>query len=543
VSEEAKAALAAVFREEWPRLVGAALRITGDLQAAEDSAQETLLAALDRWPLQGVPDRPGAWLMTVCRNRARNLVRDCGRAQQRAESMRPLLAGQQRQGDDVPEIADDRLRLIAMCCHPLLSADAQVALTLRLVAGLTTEEIARGFHLPATAIAQRIVRAKRVLKEHRVVFGAGDPDVRDRLRSILDVIYLVFNEGYLPAAGQTVTRGDLASEARRLACLLTELLPGEPEPQALRALLSFQLSRWPTRAGPDGTLLTLDAQDRAQWDRELIADGARALELARRGERGPLLLQAELAGCHASAATFAATDWGAILALYDELLAVQDTPVVALNRAVAVAMAAGLAAALPLLDRLAEDPALRGSHRVWAVRADVHLRAGQTRAALADYERALDLVTNEAERRYLTTARHLAEEEDPMPAFRKSPPGLIARFDDLPSSPGTPTASSCSVIPSACCGEHVHGTARGLAHPAAGRGRPGGVPRPLRRRAVRADAWPADERVHRRPAVPCLRRRRHRRVGAQVTHLGRTAPRQETEEEGLRPICRTLSTP
>jgi RNA polymerase sigma factor (sigma-70 family) len=430
VSEEAEAALAVMFRGEWPRLVGAALRITGDLQAAEDVAQETLLAALDRWPLEGVPDRPGAWLMTVCRNRARNVVRDSGRARQRAESMRPLLAGQQEQDDGPPEIADDRLRLIAMCCHPLLSADAQVALTLRLVAGLTTEEIARGFHLPATAIAQRIVRAKRVLKEHRVVFGSDDPDVRDRLWPILDVIYLVFNEGYLPAAGETVTRGDLASEARRLACLLTELLPGEPDPQALRALLSFQLSRWPTRAGPDGALLTLDAQDRAQWDRELIADGARALEIARRGERGALLLQAELAGCHATAPTFAATDWAAILALYDELLAVQDTPVVALNRAVAVAMAAGPAAALLLLDRLAEDPALRGSHRVWAVRADVHLRAGDTWAALADYERALDLVTNEAERRYLATARRLAE-EDPVPAFRKSPPELIARFDEL----------------------------------------------------------------------------------------------------------------
>jgi RNA polymerase sigma factor (sigma-70 family) len=430
VSEEAEAALAAMFRGEWPRLVGAALRITGDLQAAEDVAQETLLAALDRWPLQGVPDRPGAWLMTVCRNRARNVVRDSGRAQQRAESMQPLLAGQPRQDDGPPEIADDRLRLIAMCCHPLLSADAQVALTLRLVAGLTTEEIARGFHLPVTVIAQRIVRAKRTLKEHRVVFGSDDPDVRGRLWSILDVIYLVFNEGYLPAAGETVTRADLASEARRLACLLTELVPDEPEPQALRALLSFQFSRWPTRAGPDGALLTLDAQDRAQWDRELIADGARALELARLGGRGPLLLQAELAGCHATAPTFAATDWSAIVALYDELLAVQETPVVALNRAVAVAMAAGPAAALPLLDKLAEDPALRGSHRVWAVRADLHRRAGEAWAALADYERALGLVTNEVERRYLATARHLAEEE-PMPAFRKSPPELIARFEEL----------------------------------------------------------------------------------------------------------------
>jgi predicted RNA polymerase sigma factor len=352
--------------------------------------------------------------MTVCRNRARNLVRDSGRARQRAETVLPLLGGQRGQGDDEPEIADDRLRLIAMCCHPLLSADAQVALTLRLVAGLTTEEIARGFHLPVTAIAQRIVRAKRTLKEHRVVFGSGEPDLRGRLWPVLDVIYLVFNEAYLPAAGEAVARGDLASEARRLACVLTELVPDAPEPQALRALLSFQLSRWLTRAGPDGALLTLDAQDRAQWDRELIVDDTRALERARRGGRG--LLQAELACCHATAPTFGATDWGATVALYDELLAFQDTPVVALNRAVAVAMAAGPAAALPLLDRLAEDPALRGSHRVWAVRADLRLRAGDTRAALDDYERALGLVTNEAEHRYLAGARRRAEDEDPAPS-------------------------------------------------------------------------------------------------------------------------------
>jgi RNA polymerase sigma-70 factor (ECF subfamily) len=190
VSAEAEAALAAVFRGEWPRLVGAAARLTGDLQAAEDVAQETLLAALDRWPLQGVPARPGAWLMTVCRNRARNVVRDSGRAHRRAESVLPLLAGQEQQDDRPPGITDDRLRLIAMCCHPLLSADAQVALTLRLVAGLTTEEIARGFHLPVTVIAQRIVRAKRTLKEHHVVFGGDDPDVRGRLGSVIDVIYL-----------------------------------------------------------------------------------------------------------------------------------------------------------------------------------------------------------------------------------------------------------------------------------------------------------------------------------------------------------------
>jgi RNA polymerase sigma factor (sigma-70 family) len=415
VSEGAEEALAAAFRDEWPQLIGATLRIVGDLQTAEDVVQETLLVALDRWPLLGVPERPGAWLMTACRNRARNVLRDTGRGQQRIASLRPLLAGPLVSGlappdAGAPEIADDRLRLIAMCCHPVLPTDAQVALTLRMVAGLTTQEIARGFHLPATAIAQRIVRAKRTLKQHRVAFASDDPDVRGRLTAILDVIYLVFNEGYLPTAGDTLTRGDLAFEARRLACLLTELNGGEPEPWALRALLSFQLSRWSTRAGPDGAPRTLDVQDRGEWDRELIADGVRALDRARRGGRGALLLQAELAACHATAPSFGATGWARIVALYDELLAVQDTPVVALNRAVAVAMADGPAAGLPLLDQLAGDPALRGSHRVWAVRADLHRRAGQTAAALADYDRALELVSNQAERRYLADARRLAEE-------------------------------------------------------------------------------------------------------------------------------------
>jgi RNA polymerase sigma factor (sigma-70 family) len=437
VSEQTDAALTAAFRQEWPRLIAAALRITGDLQAAEDVAQETLIAALDRWPLQGIPDRPGAWLMTVCRNRARNLVRDAGRAQQRIASLHPLLDGMSPAADQVPggeepEIADDRLRLIAMCCHPLLVADAQVALTLRMVAGLTTQEIARGFHVPPTSVAQRIVRAKRTLREHRVAFATDNPDIQSQLASVLDVIYLIFNEGYLPAEAESLTRGDLAFEARRLAVLLTSLMPGEPDPWALRALLSFQLSRWATRTGPDGALLTLDAQDRGQWDRELLLDGLAALERARGGPRSPLLLQAELAACHATAPSFADTGWAAIVALYDELLAVQDTPVVALNRAVAVAMASGPDAALPVLDELVSHPALAGSHRVWAVRADVNRRADRMKAAIADYDRALELASNQAERRYLAEARRQAEEAVmPMPTFRKSPPELVTRFDEL----------------------------------------------------------------------------------------------------------------
>jgi len=408
MSEDAEAALAATFRAEWPRLVGAALRIVGDLQTAEDIVQETLLTAIDRWPLLGVPERPGAWLMTACRNRARNAIRDAGRAQQRTLSLRPLLAGQAPVDDEVREIADDRLRLMAMCCHPLLPTDAQIALTLRMVAGLTTDEIARGFHASAATIAQRIVRAKRTLTEHRVAFADDDPDIAGRLPSILDVIYLVFNEGYLATTGAQLTRGDLAAEGHRLACLLTELTPNQPEPWALRALLSFQLSRWDTRTSGDGVLLTLDAQDRGRWNRELIDDGARALARARNGDRGPLQLQAELACCHATAPTFADTDWAAILVLYDELHAIQDTPVVALNRAVAVAMASGPADALPLLDKLTGDPALRHGHRVWAVRADLHHRLGDTTAALADYARALDLVSNDVERRYLAEARQRA---------------------------------------------------------------------------------------------------------------------------------------
>ena len=406
MSDGADSALAETFRDEWPRLVAATVRIVGDLQTAEDVVQEAIITALDRWPLLGIPDRPGAWLMTACRNRARNVIRDQVRTQQKSRSLHPLLTVQQPGCDTAPEIPDDRLRLIAMCCHPLLAMDAQVALTLRLAAGLTTQEIARGLHLPAPTIAQRIVRAKRALAAHRVTFATDETDVLGRLPSILDVVYLVFNEGYLPSAGTTLTRGDLAAEAHRLAGVLTELAAGEPEPWALRALLSFQLSRLATRTGPDGALLTLEVQDRSRWDRGLIRDGTIALGRAQEfGARGPLLLQAELAQCHAAAPTFAETDWPAIVALYDELITLQNTAVVALNRAVAVAMAAGPAAALPLLGELAHDPALRGSHRVWSVRADLHRRLGDTAAALADYDRALGLVSNEVERQYLADAR------------------------------------------------------------------------------------------------------------------------------------------
>jgi RNA polymerase sigma factor (sigma-70 family) len=406
LSETADTALSSVLRAEWPRLIGAALRIVGDLQTAEDVVQETLLTALDRWPLQGVPDRPGAWLMTACRNRARNVVRDAGRGRQQIPAASFVAVSQEPDDASPGAIADDRLRLIILCCHPLLPVDGQVALTLRMVGGLTTEEIARGFHLAAATIAQRIVRAKRALKAHRADFIGYDLDLSERLPAVLDVIYLVFNEGYLAAAGETLTRGDLAYEAYRLSCLLTELTPSEAEAWSLRALLSFQLSRWATRADADGAPLTLDVQDRAKWNIELIGDGIRALGRARDGDpRGPMLLQAELAACHATAPTFDATDWSAVVALYDELTTLQDTPVVALNRAVAVAMRDGPAAGIAELDSLVNDPALSTSHRVWAVRADLHRRLSDDAAAIADYDRALRLVSNDAERRYLAAAR------------------------------------------------------------------------------------------------------------------------------------------
>ena len=405
MTEAAEAALTAVFKHEWPRLIGAAARIVGDLQAAEDVVQETLLTALDTWPLRGVPDRPGAWLMTVCRNRARNALRDSARERQHASALVPLLAGPAEAEPGLPGIADDRLRLIVMCCHPDLSVDAQVALTLRMVGGLTTEEIAHGFHVPVSAVAQRIVRAKRALKAQRAEFACSEADVAARLPAVLDVIYLIFNEGYLAAAGETLTRGDLAAEAYHLIRMVTELVPGETDPWALRALLAFQLSRWATRTDPGGALLTLDAQDRSRWNQDLVDEGVSALARAGAGGREPLLLQAELAACHATAPSFEQTRWDVIVGIYDELLELSGTPVVELNRAVAVAMLDGPAAALPLLDRLATDPALRGSHRVFAVRADLHRRLGDAEAAVADYDRALELVANDTERRYLAAAR------------------------------------------------------------------------------------------------------------------------------------------
>ncbi|HEV8174754.1 MAG TPA: sigma-70 family RNA polymerase sigma factor [Actinoplanes sp.] len=393
--------LADTFRAEWPRLVAAAMRLLGDLQSAEDVVQDALMSALDRWPLSGVPTNPAAWLMTACRNRALNRIRDERRARDRHRALLPF---GQPEPAEIPQIADDRLRLVFICCHPVLPADSQVALTLRMIGGLSTVDIARAWHVPEATMAQRLVRAKRTLAEARVPFEEpAGRELTRRLPAVLDVIYLIFNEGYLASGGDGLTRPDLASEAHRLARLLTDLLPTEPEAWALRALIALQRSREAARTDVSGNLITLEHQDRTRWDQALIDEGLDAL--AHTGGDAPLVLQARLAGCHSTAPTFADTDWAAIVGCYDALLAQTPTPVVALNRAVAVAMADGPQVALPLLDALIEDRALARSHRVFAVRADLLRRLGHTDRAAADYDRALALVDNDVERRYLTDAR------------------------------------------------------------------------------------------------------------------------------------------
>jgi len=401
--------LSETFRAEWARLVAAVMRLVGDLRTAEDVVQDVLLTALDRWPLAGVPDKPAAWLMTACRNRAFNVLRDAGRARDRTAAIAPLVSAHDDELEPPPAIGDDRLRLVFICCHPVLPVDAQVALTLRMLGGLSTVEIARAWHVPTATMAQRIVRAKRVLTEQRVPFEEPAADeLADRLPAVLDVVYLIFNEGYLPSAGDQLTKVPLAAEAHRLARLLTDLLPGQPEVWALRALIAFGRSRDDARTDQHGNLIILEYQDRSRWNQSLIDEGVSALATAEASTSQPvtsLAVQARIAACHATAVNFAATDWNTIVGCYDQLLARNPNPVVALNRTVAVAMAHGPRRALALVDTLIVQPALTRSHRVWAVRADLHRRLGNHARAAADYERALALVDNDVERRYLTDMR------------------------------------------------------------------------------------------------------------------------------------------
>lgn len=394
-----------MYRIESARIIAGTARIVRDVGIAEEIAQDALVAALEQWPEDGVPDRPGAWLMATSKHRAIDLVR-------RRETYARKLAEAGRALEDVPPpepadpdgIDDDLLRLIFTSCHPVLSTEARVALTLRLLGGLGTDEIARAFLVRESTVAQRIVRAKRTLGRTGVPFEVpSGPERPARLGSVLDVIYLIFNEGYAATAGDDLLRPALCEDALRLARLLAGLMDREPEVHGLAALLELQASRTRARTGADGTPLLLAEQNRARWDHLLIRRGFAALERAHAlgGAPGPYTLQAAIAACHARAARWSDTDWPVIAALYGRLVAVAPSPVVELNRAVAVSMAQGPEAGLALTDALLDDPALAGYHLLPSVRGDLLERLGRGEEARAAFVRASELTRNARERELL----------------------------------------------------------------------------------------------------------------------------------------------
>ncbi len=399
-------AIEAVWRIESARLLGGLVRLVRDVDRAEDLAQEALVAALERWPESGIPDNPGAWLMTTARHRAVDEGRR--RAMMRAkhgeiERTADAWATLDDEAIDAPT-GDDVLRLVLVACHPVLSKESRAALTLRLVAGLTTSEIARAFLTTEPTIAQRIVRAKRTLAEAKVPFEVPTgAELRARIPQTLEVLYLLFNEGYAATAGEEVLRHDLCEEAMRLGRILVALVPHEAEAHGLLALMELQASRSRARVGPLGEPVLLADQDRATWDRLLVNRGLAALARAETLARplGPYALQAAIAACHAVATRFEDTDWRRIVALYDALVESTGSPVVELNRAVAVAMAFGPAEGLAIVDDLADEPALRDYHLVRAVRADLLARLGRGAEARAAFEAAAAMTSNARERELL----------------------------------------------------------------------------------------------------------------------------------------------
>jgi RNA polymerase sigma-70 factor (ECF subfamily) len=382
------------------------VRLLGDFDLAEEALHEAFRAALEQWPAEGVPANPRAWLVSTGRFKAIDAIRRRARFDPLEEEHAESLAAEEPAERE--PIEDDRLRLVFTCCHPALAQDAQVALTLREVCGLTTEEIARAFLTPPPTLAQRIVRAKNKIRDARIPYEVPvGPQLAERLDAVLRVIYLVFNEGYSASAGDSVTRADLSAEAIRLGRLLVDLLP-EPEASGLLALMLLQESRRAARATATGDLVLLEDQDRSQWNRELIAEGVTLVERSLASARfGPYSLQAAIAAVHAEAPTFAATDWSQIIGLYDVLSRYDPSPVVELNRAVAVAMRDGPAAGLTVVDALLKRRELADYHLAHAARADLHRRLGRSAEARASYERALALARQEPERRFLE--RRLAE--------------------------------------------------------------------------------------------------------------------------------------
>ena len=403
-------AIDAIWRIESPRLIAGLTRMVRDVGLAEDLAQDALVAALERWPESGVPGNPGAWLMATAKHRAIDVFRRGTRLERKQEELAREIevqldaAGPELDAALDDEVGDDLLSLMFTTCHPVLSTDARVALTLRLLGGLTTEEIARAFLVPAPTVAQRIVRAKRTLAEARVPFAvpAGD-ELAARLESVLEVVYLVFNEGYAATAGDDWMRPALCEEALRLGRILAELAPGEPEVHGLVALMEIQASRSRARTGPSGEPVLLLDQDRGRWDRLLAARGVAALTRAERlgGAFGPYALQAAIAACHARAHTPAQTDWPRIAALYDALAQLAPSPVVELNRAVALGMAFGPGAGLELVDALVAQGALAGYHLLPSVRGDLLAKLGRCDEARAELERAASLTRNARERALL----------------------------------------------------------------------------------------------------------------------------------------------
>jgi RNA polymerase sigma factor (sigma-70 family) len=399
-----------VWRMESARLIAGLARLVRDVGVAEDLAQEALVAALQQWPESGVPDNPGAWLMATAKHRAIDRIRRAEVHERRTQELARELEvrGEGESLDLEAEIDDpfddDLLRLVFTTCHPVLSTEARVALTLRLLGGLTTQEIARAYLVPESTVAQRIVRAKRTLSAAQVPFEVPERDqLADRVASVLEVIYLIFNEGYAATAGDHLVRPELIEEALRLGRILAELLPGEPEVHSLVALMELQASRLRARIGPSGEPVLLLDQDRSRWDWVLVRRGLAALERAQStgGVLGPYTLQAAIAACHARAPVAEDTDWERIVALYDGLAQLMPSPVVELNRAVAVGMAFGPEAALELVDALGSEPALRDYHLLPTVRGDLLAKLGRDEEARSEFERAASLTRNSRERAVL----------------------------------------------------------------------------------------------------------------------------------------------
>jgi RNA polymerase sigma factor (sigma-70 family) len=411
VSAEIHRVVEAVWRIESARIIAVLARMLREVGLAEELAQDALLAALERWPQSGVPDNPAAWLTTVAKNRALDHLRQRRLHADKEDALAWEVEGLLQDAAIAPDaavpdedIGDDLLRLMFVACHPLLSTEARVALTLRLLGGLSTGEIARAFLMPEPTVAQRIVRAKRTLAEARVPFEVPRAaELPERMASVLQVIYLVFNEGYAATSGIDYTRPALCEEALRLGRVLAELAPGEPEVHGLVALMELQSSRLRARVGVDGAPVLLADQDRTRWDQLLIRRGLAALERAAGLEQGlgPYGLQAAIAACHARALTLEATDWPRIAALYDALAQAAPSPVVELNRAVALSMAYGPQAGLALADTLLSEPALNQYHLLPSVRADMLARLGRMEEARAEFERAAGLTRNERERALL----------------------------------------------------------------------------------------------------------------------------------------------